>query len=134
MTTHDELLLRTAVKALQADAPDAAQLAAAARRVAGRLDMGAPAVTAVDGIDAFGGVAEIGDCGDVQHLLAPYRAGSLSDARRLFIADHLRDCGVCLRQYRSGSEAAVLDWSAPVATPAFVWRTPAFAWQPVSQW
>jgi FecR protein/Protein of unknown function (DUF3352) len=115
---HDEMLLRTAVQALKADAPDAAQLAAAAKRVAGRLGMDAAADPGIDAIE---------NCGDVQHLLAFYRAGNLSNARRLLIEDHLRDCGACLREFRSGSGTAVLDWSAPTASHAFVWPSQAFS-------
>jgi hypothetical protein len=71
-------------------------------------------------------VDTIESCGDVQHLLASYRAGTLSGARRLLIDDHLRDCGACLRRFRGGPEAAVLDWSIPAAKDAFVWRSQAF--------
>ena len=115
MRRHDEMRLRTAVQALQGDAPDAAQLAAASRRVAGSL-----------GIDVIDGpmVDIIENCEDVQHLLASYRAGTLSSARRLLIEDHLRDCGACLRRFRSGT--AVLDWSTPAAKAAFVWPSQAF--------
>jgi DNA-binding FrmR family transcriptional regulator len=116
MRRHDEMRLETAVKALQTDAPDATQLAAAARRVAGRLGIDAADQTVIDIIE---------NCDDVQQLLASYRAGTLSGARRLLIEGHLRDCGVCLRSFRSGSEAAVLNWSVPAAKDAFVWPSQA---------
>ena len=93
MRRHDEMRLRTAVQALQGDAPDAAQLDAAAKRVAGRLGIDVMDDSVVDIIE---------NCGDVQHLLASYRAGTLSSARRLLIEDHLRDCGACLRRFRDG--------------------------------
>jgi hypothetical protein len=109
--------LRAAVQALQGEAPDAAQLDDAAKRVAGRLGIDVMEDSAVDTIES---------CGDVQHLLASYRAGTLSGARRLLIDDHLRDCGACLRRFRGGPEAAVLDWSIPAAKDAFVWRSQAF--------
>ena len=115
MRPHDELRLRTAVQALQGDAPDAAQLHAAAKRVAGRLGIDVMEDSAVDIIE---------NCGDVQHLLASYRAGTLPSARRLLVEDHLRDCGACLRRFRSGT--TVLDWSIPAAKDAFVWRSQAF--------
>ena len=117
MRPHDEMRLRTAVQALQEDAPNAAQLDAAAKRVAGRLGIDVMDDSAVDIIKS---------CGDVQHLLASYRAGTLSGARRLLIEDHLRDCGACLRRFRGGSEAAVLDWSIPAAKDAFIWHSQAF--------
>ena len=117
MRRHDEMRLRAAVQALQGEAPDAAQLDDAAKRVAGRLGIDVMEDSAVDTIES---------CGDVQHLLASYRAGTLSGARRLLIDDHLRDCGACLRRFRGGPEAAVLDWSIPAAKDAFVWRSQAF--------
>jgi FecR protein/Putative zinc-finger len=109
MTRPDELRLTTALKALQEDAPDATQLTAAANRVAGRL-----------GIDI------IENCGDVQNLLAAYRAGTLSDGRRLLIEHHLRDCGGCLRWFRSGSETPALDWSTPATKHVRVWPAQVF--------
>jgi FecR protein/Protein of unknown function (DUF3352) len=115
MRRHDEMRLRTAVKALQGDTPDAAQLAAAGKRVAGRLGIDAVEDSRVDFIE---------NCDDVQHLLASYRAGTLLSARRLLIEDHLRECGACHRLFRSGT--AVLDWSAPAAKNAFVWPSQAF--------
>jgi hypothetical protein len=117
MRPQDEIRLRTAVQALQGDAPDAAQLDASAKRVAGRL-----------GIDLVDDpmVDIIKNCGDVQRLLASYRAGTLSGARRLLIEDHLRECGACLRRFRSGSGTAVLDWSSPEAKRTFVWPSQAF--------
>jgi FecR protein len=115
MRQQDEMRLRTAVQALQGDAPGGAQMAAAAKRVAGRLGIDAMDDSVIDIIE---------NCGDVQHLLASYRAGTLLSARRLLIEDHLRDCGVCRRRFRSGT--SVLDWSTPAAKEAFVWPSQAF--------
>jgi DNA-binding FrmR family transcriptional regulator len=117
MRRHDEMRLRTAVQALQGDAPEATQLDAAAKRVAGRLGIEVMNDPRVDIIE---------NCGDVQQLLAPYRAGALSSARRLLIEDHLRECGACLRRFRSGSGTAVLDWSSPEAKRTSVWPSQAF--------
>jgi hypothetical protein len=117
MRRHDDMRFETAVKVLQADTPDAAQLSAAAKRVAGRLGIDVADEAAIDIIES---------CGDVQHSLASYRAGTLSATRRLLIEHHLRDCGACLRRFRSGSDTAVLDWSAPAAKDAFVWPSQAF--------
>jgi hypothetical protein len=117
MRRHDDIQLTTAVNALQEDAPDAAQLAAASRRVAGRLGIDAADEAVIDIIE---------NCGDVQQLLPSYRAGTLSGARRLLIEHHLRDCGACLRRFRSGSETAVLDWTIPAAKDAFVWPSQVF--------
>jgi hypothetical protein len=117
MRRHDDMRFETAVKVLQADTPDAAQLSAAAKRVAGRLGIDVADEAAIDIIES---------CGDVQYSLASYRTGTLSATRRLLIEHHLRDCGACLRRFRSGSDTAVLDWSAPAAKDAFVWPSQAF--------
>jgi hypothetical protein len=116
MKRDDEMRLRTAVQALQADAPETSQLDAAARRVAVRLGIDVIDDPAVDIIE---------NCGDVQQLFASYRAGTLSGARRLLIDDHLRECGACLRRFRNGSGTAVLDWSSPEAKHTFVWPSQA---------
>src|ERR1700733_4276523 len=119
MKPHDEMLLRTAVEAIKADQPDAAQVTASARRVAGRFGLDAMA----DSVDNFG---TIGNCVDVLKVLKSYRAGTLSSSRSLMIEAHLRDCGECFRRAKSGT--AVLDWSAPKAAHVSVWRPRAFGW------
>jgi hypothetical protein len=117
---HDEMLLKTAVQALRADEPNAAQVSASATRVAGRLGMDA----AGESVGSLG-MEAIENCDDVQQLLNSYRAGALSNTRSLLIEAHLRDCGACLRRYRS--EAAV-DWSTPEAARAIVWRPRVSGW------
>jgi hypothetical protein len=116
---HDEALLRTAIEELRQTEPDAAQLNAASRSVAGRL-----------GIDLadYSDIEAIEGCADVRHLLAAYRAGTLLNARRLVIQAHLRDCGACQRYYRTGSEGEALDWSALRAARGFAWRPRAMGW------
>jgi len=123
MKRHDEMLLRTAVQALQTDEPETAELAASARRVAGRIGLNAM----VDSADDLG-VAAIGNCEDVRQLLTSYRAGTLSNTRSLMIEAHLRDCGSCFRHTKSESGGAAVDWSAPKAARAFVWRPRVFGW------
>ena len=120
MTRHDETLLRTAIQSLQNDEPDAAQVAASARRVADRLGM-----DAVGELTASSEMEAIRSCEDVQRLIHSYRAGTISNARSLLIEAHLRGCGACLRRSQSG---AALDWSAPKAARAFVWRPQVFGW------
>jgi hypothetical protein len=115
----DEMLLRTAVQALQADEPEAEQVAASARRVADRLGIDIMNESRVDAISS---------CDDVQHLFSSYRAGTLSDARSLLIEAHIRDCSACRRRFRGGSSAAVLDWSAPKARRAVAWQPQTFGW------
>jgi hypothetical protein len=115
MRRDDEMLLKAAVQAVQADEPDATQIAASAKRVAGRLD--------IDFVDSA-----IESCSEMAHLLPSYRAGSLSSARSLLIEAHLRDCNACRGQFRNASQPAIVNWSAPTAARAFVWRPRRFAW------
>jgi hypothetical protein len=119
MGRNDETLLDTAVQALQAAQPDSNQLEASTMRLAARLGIDGMGNSVVDAID---------NCDDVQRLLTPYRAGTLSNSRSLLIEAHMRECGICHRHLRAGSGAATLDWSAPRATRAFVWRPQAFGW------
>jgi FecR protein/Putative zinc-finger len=116
---HDEALLRTAIEKLRQTEPEAAQVNAASQRVADRLEIDAASYPAIEAI---------GSCGDVRQLLTAYRGGNLSDARRLVIQAHLRDCGACQRYYRGGSESAVLDWSSPKAARGFAWRPRVLGW------
>jgi hypothetical protein len=121
---QDEMRLGTAIKALQADEPEAAQVADSGRRVADRL-----------GIDNFteSNVRAITCCNDVQHLFGSYRAGTLSPARSLLVEAHVRACSACRRQFRGASgtaalDPAVLDWSAPKPRRAVVWHPRVFGW------
>ena len=101
---RDGMLLKNAVQALQADEPEAEQVAASARRVADKLGIDVANDARVDAITG---------CDDVQHLIGSYRAGTLPPARSLLIEAHLRDCSGCRSQLKGGSGAKVLDWSAP---------------------
>jgi ferric-dicitrate binding protein FerR (iron transport regulator) len=108
-------MLLKAVQAVQADEPDGAQVAASGERVAGRLNIDFDS----DAIES---------CGDVAHLLPSYRAGTLSSARSLLIEAHLRECSACRSRFRNASRPAVVDWSAPAAPRASVWRPQRFGW------
>jgi hypothetical protein len=119
MRHDDETLLKNAVEALQAAQLSDAQVAASATRVAGRLG--------IDGA-SYATAAAIDGCGDIQQSLASFRAGTLSHARSLLVEAHLRDCSACRRYARGGSGEAVLDWSAPRAASASVWRPRQFGW------
>ena len=116
---HDEAMLRAAIEELRETEPDAALVNAALRRVADRLGM--------DDI-RYPDIEAIESCGDVRRLLTAYRSGVLSEARRLVIQAHLRDCSTCQRHYRGGSESAVLDWSSPKAARGFAWRPRVLGW------
>jgi len=123
MRPSDELLLGTAIGAIQADEPDAAQIAASAKRVAGRLSLDAMG----DSLENLG-IEAIANCEDVQMLLTSYKAGTLSSAKTLLIEAHLRDCGSCFRRAQSNSGAPAFDWSTPKSARAFVWRPRALGW------
>src|SRR5271154_738777 len=124
MKPDSERLLIDAIQALHTAQPDAAQLAASGKRVAGRLG-----ISAADQL-AFGqATGNIESCDSVQRLLPPYQAGTLPESQSLLIRAHLRDCVACRgRSLRSETGRAVLDWSAPKAANAFVWRPRAFGW------
>jgi len=122
MKDHDETLLKNAVETLQMTAPDADELSASARRVAGRLGI------AEDSLQVSPMKETIESCGDVQRLLGSYRAGKLSGPRALLVEAHLRDCGACLSRFRSGSGTEAVDWSAPKVRRTLGWRPQVFGW------
>ncbi len=104
MKNHDEILLENATKAMREAEPEASQISAAAEKVAGKLGI------------TFAESAAIESCEDVRSLFSAYRAGTLAENRALLVKAHLRECGVCLRRFHSGSGA--VDWSTPKAMPA----------------
>jgi hypothetical protein len=115
MRRDDEILLNAAVDAVKAGDPDAAQVGEAAGRVANRLD-----------IDFVNSAIE--SCDDVVHLLPSYRAGELAGARSMLVEAHLRECSGCRSRFRNASRPALVNWSAPSAARAFVWRPRQFGW------
>ena len=103
MKNHDEVLLDSATQAMRDAEPEAGQISAAAEKVAGKLGI------------AFAESASIESCEDVRSLFSGYRAGTLAENRALLVKAHLRECGVCLRRFHSGSGA--VDWSTPKVMP-----------------
>jgi hypothetical protein len=103
MKNQDEVLDK-AIKSMREAEPEASQISAAAEKVAGRLGI------------AFAENAAIEGCEDIGPSLNAYRSGTLSDNRALLVKAHLRECGVCLRRFHSGSGA--VDWSAPQVMPS----------------
>ncbi|MCP5116982.1 MAG: hypothetical protein GY953_39670 [bacterium] len=64
--------------------------------------------------------ASIHGCADFQALLPDYRAAKLSEAKRLLVADHLRECIACRKVAMGGHAAEVarpVSWALPQ-----VWR------------
>ena len=103
MKNQDEMLEK-AINSMREAKPEAGEISAAAGKVAGRLGI------------AFADDAAIESCEDVRPLFGAYRAGTLSENRSLLVKAHLRECGVCLRRFHSGSGA--VDWSTPKMIPA----------------
>jgi hypothetical protein len=119
MTRDEKTLLDRATQALRADVPDAEAISAAAARTAQALEI------SVDH-EAFEGAIE--NCAGVQRLFVAYRAGSLTENRRLLVDAHLRDCGECLRLYKQGREGAALNWTAPAVKAAPRMRPARLGW------
>ena len=103
MKNQDEILDK-AIKSMREAEPEASQISAAAEKVAGRLGI------------AFADDTSLESCEDIRPLLSAYRAGTLPENRALLVRAHLRECGVCLRRFHSGS--GVVDWSTPKVMPA----------------
>ena len=116
----DEVLLRTAIRAVQSDEPSAAEFTAASSRVAHRLsidDVGV-ATMAIEG------------CEDVRQLFPALRAGVLSAPRTLLVEAHLRDCSRCRHHF--GGSGASLDWSKPEVARLSLWPARTLAWAAAS--
>jgi hypothetical protein len=116
MKRHDEERLNKAIDAIREDKPGSEAITAAAGRISDR--MGAA-------IKEHAAIQLIRNCDDVRELLPSYREGKLSDARSQLVKAHLSDCGSCLRYFREGSKAAMVDWSTPsVGNATVVHRQP----------
>jgi hypothetical protein len=108
-------MLLKAVEAARADEPDAAQVAASAAWVAGRLNIDFDA----DAIEGCNGIAD---------LLPSYRAGTLSSARLLLIEAHLGECSACRGKFRNASRPTLVNWSAPAVARVSAWQPRQFGW------
>ena len=99
MKNREDVLLDQATQAMREGRPGPGQISSAAEKVAQRI-----------GVPFTEGMA-IESCDEMRPLLAAYKAGMLPESRALLVEAHLRECGVCLRRFHSGSNA--VDWSAP---------------------
>ncbi len=108
---NQEEMLDKAIKTMRETEPGNGEVSAAAEKVAGRLGI------------IFAEDAALESCENVRPLLIAYHAGTLPENRALLVKAHLRECGVCLRRFHSGSGA--VDWSAPKVMPA---RKPVRPW------
>jgi hypothetical protein len=109
MMRDEKSLLDRATLELRADVPDAKAISASAEKTAQALDIHMDR-------EAFDGAIQ--NCEGVQRLFGPYRAGSLTQNRKLLVEAHLRDCGDCLRLYNDGRDRVAVNWSAPAVTSA----------------
>lgn len=99
MKNREDIILDQATQAMRESRPEPGQIATAAENIATRLGI------------SFNESAAMQSCDDMRPLLAAYKAGTLPESRALLVKAHLRECGVCLRRFHSGSGA--VDWSAP---------------------
>jgi len=99
MKNREDVILEQATQAMRNERVEPEQVSTAAEKVAQRLGI------------SFREGAAVESCDDLRPLLAAYKAGKLPESRALLVEAHLRECGVCLRRFHSGSEA--VNWSAP---------------------
>jgi len=86
-------------------APEAETVHQAAAHVRDRLQAEA-------GSDAAANVARLANCGDFRALLGAYRAGTLNEARRMLVQDHLHACVACRKVFQGAGKAAVVPIGA----------------------
>lgn len=104
MKGDGQAILDRAMRALRADVPAGEEISASAARSAQVLGVEMNR-------EIFDGA--IRNCEGVQRLFEPYRAGTLTEARKLLVEAHLSECGQCLRLFHEGRERAAVNWSAP---------------------
>jgi len=108
MKQEEKSILDRATYALRADVPDNDAITASATKSAQRLGIQMNP-------EVFSGA--IRNCDDVRQLLDAYRAGTLSEARKLVVQAHLGECGLCLRNFREGGVETAIDWARPRVAP-----------------
>lgn len=114
MKNREEIILDQATQAMRESKPELGQIAKAAENIAAQLGI------------SFNENAAMQSCEDMRPLLAAYKAGTLPESRALLVKAHLRECGVCLRRFHSGSGA--VDWSAPKVMTATRVKPWSMAW------
>src|SRR5688572_15570063 len=85
---NPEEILDQAIAGVRNDDVDAHVLEQARRRAWDHIVHASPAQTVLGGIST---------CADFQALLPEYRAGTLSEGRRLLVEDHTHECVACRR-------------------------------------
>jgi len=123
--SFDEIL-----NSVRADEPSAAEVEQAAARVRQTL-FGAGSAD----------VSRITGCADYRSLFPSYLAKTISDARRMLVEDHVRDCGACRKALdeAKGVRPKVVPFVAakkPASTPMYKWAVAAglFAAVGASSW
>ena len=86
------------VNSIRDDAPDAEAARAAAERVREKLGTTSPDI-----------------CAQFRADFEAYRAGRLTDGRRMLVEDHLHSCVACRREYSGVRNTPVIPISRPGA-------------------
>ncbi len=129
MTPRDPRdLFENAVAAVRDESPDPLAREASLQRAARRLE----AELNPQAAEVAGGDERIHGCAGFRALLPAYRAGALSEPKRMLLEDHLRECVPCRRAWnelKHGAPAEVpqYGWGHSAAAPAG--RSRALAWR-----
>jgi hypothetical protein len=108
MNREEKSILEKATQVLRTDVPDTEAITASTAKAAQRLGI------QIDHEVFYGAIR---NCDDVRLLLDSYRAGTLSEARKLLVQAHLGECGMCLRHFREGGAGTAVDWARPRVAP-----------------
>src|SRR5258708_10111258 len=65
------------------------------------------------------GASQLKSCDDFQSLIPAYLQRTLSDARRMLLEDHIRECIPCRRALDQARNPKVRPMPVPVSRPAF---------------
>jgi hypothetical protein len=114
---HD---LDQVIGAIRDEPVEPAAVEAAAARVWSKLS--APGPRLVEDTTKH---AKIRSCADFQALMPDYRAGRLSDARRLLLEDHTHECVACRKALHGSEQHARPVAIAPARTPYTRWAVAA---------
>jgi hypothetical protein len=116
MKKHEDSLdaqLDRAIEGIRDDAPDPATVDEAASRVWKRLgrEMGSAGAAEAE-------VGSIRSCTDYQRLIPGYLNGELSEARKLLLEDHTRECIPCRRALHAARSERLSGGATIAAAPA----------------
>jgi hypothetical protein len=110
--TNLDSLVDAAAEAMRNEQVDRSVVDAAAARVAARL-----AGSAASAAPARPS-ARIEGCADFQSHIDSYVAGTVTDARRLLLEDHTRECLVCRKALKAARTGATVEATRPMTSKA----------------